>query len=71
MKKWVERRVLLQCGIVSYFKLPGTQGFPRGQVCVYVCVCVCVYVCVCVCVCVVKEGEGEKGAVVVWDCVLL
>ena len=31
LKKWVERRVLLQCGIVSYFKLPGNQGVPRGQ----------------------------------------
>ena len=31
LKKWVERRVLLQCGIVSYFKLPGNQGLPRGQ----------------------------------------
>ena len=32
MKKWVDRRVLLQCGILSYFKLPSAQAFPRGQV---------------------------------------
>ena len=31
MKKWVDRRVLLQFGIVSYFKLPGTHRFPRAQ----------------------------------------
>ena len=31
MKKWVDRRVLLQFGIVSYFKLPGTHSFPRAQ----------------------------------------
>lgn len=31
LKKWVDRRVLLQFGIVSYFKLPGTHSFPRAQ----------------------------------------